>query len=609
MKRKFLLFMLIIFLFMGDRVYANSFNLDTWTQDDIYFVMRDYNGFYLSMKFPFYSMDGVVVYCIEPGVAVNTSVYDGVEGFNLSPFSDEVNNMINLIGYYGYNYTSHDTVRFRMATQALIWEYTGNKIIEFYTKQYGYGEYIDVSYEKGIIMDLVNNHYDKPSFDEMSFEAYVGDMIVLEDYNDVLGKLEVIDDGGNDVTIDGNKVYIKVNSFSNSVISFGNYRYDDEDTVIFIGKGIDSQMMGKFRLKYEVHSFVNAFGIGKKIKINKVDMEDNSKIRLSGIGFKIYDVDNMEYICESSDCIFYTNDDGEVITKGYYNGNYEIRESLDSEVFGYVINDEVIYLDTDSCDDYCDVLFPNKRVKGSVVINKYGEELIIDNNNIYYSTIGLGDVRFELYSYDDIIINNNVLYKGDSLISSFSTSFDGKIVIDNLEVGKYYLKEVSSSLGNMVEDNIIYFDIGYNGKYDYEVVEDIYIYNYLPKGKITVIKNDDEGNKIEGTLIDLYYKYNDEYILVGEEYTDSEGVIIWDNMPLGEYYVYEKMSSLGYVNDYERVDLEIENNMDDKVVVIKNRKYIEVVNTWKIDSNLSVYVGIFNILFSMGIGLVGKKIF
>lgn len=603
------LFVAIISLFIGSRVSADVFNLDTWMQDDIYFVMRDYNGFYLSMRFPFYSIDGVVVYCIEPGVSINTSSYVGETGFNLSPFSDDVNNVINLIGYYGYNYTSHDTVRYRMATQALIWEYTGNKIIEFYTKQYGYGEYIDVSYEKSVIMELVNNHYNKPSFDEEVFEAFLGDTLIIEDYNGVLGKLEVLSDGGNDVVIEGNTLYVTVNSALLSVIEFGNYRYDNEETVIFIGNGVDSQMMGKFRLKYDVHSFINIKGMGKKIRIKKVDYEDMREIKLRGIGFKIYDTLNDEYICESDDCIFFTDDNGEVVTKKYYNGNYEIIELEDNEIEGYVWNNEVINLDTNSCDMECEVLFPNKRVVGNLSILKYGEKVLVENNNIYYSTIRLCDVRYELYAFSDIVVNGNIKYEKDSLIGSFVTLEDGMININDLEIGKYYLKEISSNFGNMVSDDIYYFDIEYNSKYENVVLENVILNNYLPKGRISVIKEDDNGEMVENTLINLYYKYNDEYVLVGEGYTDINGSIVWDNLPLGEYYVYEKESALGYVNNYEKVMLSLDSNMDSKEVIMENKRYIEVPNTLKLDDNKGIVVGIFNILFSMGMFLIAKKIF
>lgn len=53
-----------------------------------------------------------------------------------------------MIGHYGYDYPGHQTLRYRMAAQALIWETTGGQIVEFWTEASGWGDYINIDAEK-----------------------------------------------------------------------------------------------------------------------------------------------------------------------------------------------------------------------------------------------------------------------------------------------------------------------------------------------------------------------------------------------------------------------------------------------------------------------------
>ena len=96
----------------------------------------------MSAQYETYSMDGKVVYCIEPGIDITTTSYLGYDGLQASPYSAEISKKIELIGHYGYDYPGHQTLRYRMAAQALIWETTGGQIVEFWTQASGYGDYI-----------------------------------------------------------------------------------------------------------------------------------------------------------------------------------------------------------------------------------------------------------------------------------------------------------------------------------------------------------------------------------------------------------------------------------------------------------------------------------
>ena len=120
--------------------------------ENVYYTRRGGGKPYMSAQYSTYTMNGKVVYCIEPGVDITTHDYNGADGLVNSPYDEATNKKIELIGHYGYDYPGHQTLRYRMATQALIWETTGGQILEFWTEQYGYGDYINLNKEKNEIM-------------------------------------------------------------------------------------------------------------------------------------------------------------------------------------------------------------------------------------------------------------------------------------------------------------------------------------------------------------------------------------------------------------------------------------------------------------------------
>lgn len=115
---------------------------------DVWYTRRGGGKPYMSAQYETYTMNGKVVYCIEPGIDIATTSYLGYDGLQSSPYSAEINKKIELIGHYGYDYPGHQTLRYRMATQALIWETTGGQIVEFWTQASGHGDYINIDAEK-----------------------------------------------------------------------------------------------------------------------------------------------------------------------------------------------------------------------------------------------------------------------------------------------------------------------------------------------------------------------------------------------------------------------------------------------------------------------------
>jgi len=331
--KKILLCISFIFLFNVQGVKADIKGvLEKNVIDGYYYVMEN-NSYYHSDMFPFYEIDGNVVYCIEPIDSINTYNYVGKYEYLNFLYDDSVSLKIELIGYYGYNNFEHNTINYRLATQELIWETISNKEVDFYDAKYGYGRLIDVSKEKEEIMSLVSNHNIKPSFDNINISGNVNDEIILEDLNNVLNGYEVYNDGGNFVEIKDNKLIVKILNVNDLQIELKRKKYDELKTIVFIGDDKPSKKFGLFRNGEDIISRINIDILTKKIKIKFTNNEDDKDIE--GMKFKIKNIDTNEYLCENNDCVFEIDDSGEVLINNIYNGRFKFEHVRDNE---FVIN-------------------------------------------------------------------------------------------------------------------------------------------------------------------------------------------------------------------------------------------------------------------------------
>ncbi len=600
--------------------------LNLFYEDNIYYEMKG-NNFYMSYPFPFYTISNHTVYCIEPGVNITSLDYSGKPILSLSPYSEEINKKIELIGHYGYEYHGHNTSLFRVATQVLMWETISDKTTEIRTKQYGYGEKISIDKEKNEILSLVNNHYLKPSFDNGTYHTVYGKNLIIEDTNQVLSKYDIIDTDKNIVKTIDNKLYITPQKYGTSKIILQKKKYDNETTIIFTGSDGISQKLAKFRASDTINSEIILNTFGAKLKIIKVDKETGKSIPKSKIKFKIKDISNNEYICEGQKlskekdpCIYETDNSGTIITSKYLFGDYLIEELEDSIFDGYVWNKNPLFIHINQNSDiFLDkentpviiTKFENERVKGKVNIKKNGEKLIFEENTYKYEEVPLDNVEIGLYAQNDIYINGDKKYSKNELIAKVITE-NGLATIDNLELGKYYLKEISTDDSHVLDDSIYPFELKYQDQHQNIIVKNIELKNYYKKGTLHFIKTDLQTNKpIPNTLIDIYaYIINDDKEIVSTliytGYTDELGEIILSDLFVGKGYIVEKESASGYQLSKEIIPFEIKEDGEIVKVNMTNKQIVKVPDTYLNSKKMYNYTSISFIMIGI-YGLIHVK--
>lgn len=573
MKKYIIIPLLVIMGFFSlgsfvDTVNAASVNdnLKIEYHSDIYYTRRGGGQDYLSAKFAEFSMNNEVVYCIEPGVSITTNLYTGADGFVNSPYGVEVNSKIQLIGHYGYEYPGHQTTRYKMAAQALIWETTGGQIVEYWTEQYGNGSHIDVSYEKNEIMKLVNSHYDKPSFNASNITGYINQEIVVEDTKGILNQFEIYNANGNVVRKEGNKLYITPKKIGKTDITLIRPKYDNSTTIVFIGSNNNSQKMGKFRASDPVVANININVLGGKLTIEKIDSDNNNATPqgdgiLGGAVYGIYD-ENDTLLTKIT-----TGNDGKV-TSDYLNkiGKLKLKEITASK--GYMLDQTVYNFEINE-----DNLNPVIKVKETIIKKdiKLFKVFASDETGIL---TGEPNISFDIY-----LKSKNTLYK------TITTDNKGYATA-TLPYGTYIIKQKNTTPDyEKLED----FEIVVNEKSENEIYK--LLSNASIKAKLKVIKVDSETGKsipIAGIKFKIKNLDTNEYVCQTITYpsaekvcifeTDKNGVLITPSDMFGNYQLEEVENQLidGYL--WNRAPLKFHIGEESNFIVDKDYGALLVVN-------------------------------
>ena len=209
------------------------------------------DGKFMSNTVTQFQLGDRIAYCIEPGVEINEKYYDIYTDWSAVDMSDELKSLLEKIGYYGYEYPGHQTSRYYIATQELIWKAVRPDMESVWTTgENKTGEIIDITAEKDEIMRLVNEHDLLPSFSGEVVKGVTGSKIVLEDKNNVLHNFEISESKYHDINVNGDSLEITLNdekAQDEKLTLTRKKEYYDSAPLLVYSKG-DSQKLASLRI-------------------------------------------------------------------------------------------------------------------------------------------------------------------------------------------------------------------------------------------------------------------------------------------------------------------------------------------------------------------------
>ncbi len=210
-----------------------------------------------------------------------------------------------------------------------------------------------------------------------------------------------------------------------------------------------------------------------------------------------------------------------------------------------------------------EILVENEPILGQLTIQKMGEHWRYNGENFTKdSRISLPKVKYELYAKEDIYVKNVIQFSKNQKIVDMLTNANGIITVEDLPIGDYYVKEITTLDDYVLDNTEIPFSITRDENRQYSKVKLSFV-NQLKAARLEIFKYyyDDKDEKtaipLEGATFGLYIKNdlkdcNGNLIVkkdtcVATEVSDTNGNLVFDNLPYGEYYLKELTAPEGFV--------------------------------------------------------------
>lgn len=328
-----------------------------------------------------------------------------------------------------------------------------------------------------------------------------------------------------------------------------------------------------------------------KLKIIKQDDETKKAVLRAGTEFRIYDLDNEEYVEQVTTypttivhTSFFTDEEGYLILpQNLKIGHYRIEEvtaphgyTLNENYFEIAVDSDTAYqVDSVSGDVIIEVVYENHPVKGQLKIVKQGEVLDGFSKDFVYEVENLAGAAFEVYAAENIYTadfqkdaeGNRILeYAAGELVGTVTTDENGEAFLSDLPLGSYQVKEVKAPEGFVLNEEVQTVTFTYKDQ-DTPVIEQEAIFqNDRQKVEVSVVKKDAETQAaVAGAVFGLYAKEDilahgkvivkaDQ--LIGKALSDENGKAVFMNdLPFGTYYIREESAPDGYVSSDKVIEV------------------------------------------------------
>ena len=269
---------------------------------------------------------------------------------------------------------------------------------------------------------------------------------------------------------------------------------------------------------------------------------------------------------------------------------YTLREEM--APYGYLKATDVKFTLEDTA-EIQKVEMKDEVPTGLLIINKNGEFLdkvtLLDHvkgtveHLFEYVTGSLTDVTFDVFAAEDIKAADGVsedYFKADEKVGTITTDSNGIAQMGDLPAGKYYVKEVKTAHGYVLDKEPRYVDLSYRDQDTPVITYDEKWQNARQKVKVTVVKKEKDTDRVlAGGVFGLYTSEDiknakgevllEKDSLIEQRVTDEKGQITFTaDLPVdGKYYVKEIFAPDGFVTTEEVQEFTFEYAGEDQAEV------------------------------------------
>ena len=491
------------------------------------------------------------VFCIEPMQLFTEGLDYHQDTAKWDELSEQTRQNIWEINYYGYSYSGHQTEKYYVATQVMIWQaVTGTWYQPYYTD--GTTVY-DISNEVAVINNLRTQPQGRPSFNNQTIKMGLNTPVTLTDTKGTLANYSITNSNGIRASVNGNNLTVAITSenYDKSITFSRNFTARDVN-VIYGSGGYQRVIYLASRRDPSPNFKLNFDLMYADIEVEKQDSQTGTKTQedatFNGATFAIKDTSGnvLETI---------TTNGSKAKSKKYPVGTtLNVCEVTSPE--GYLTNSSCNTVELKYSSDNTPSTF-STTVKDQVIKGRIEIAKTIDKEKygLFQSNVQKPGEGFKF----DIILKST-----GKVVSTLTTDEDGRAISDYLPYGTYIVKEHETK----GYDTLKPFEV----KIDQNEKTYFYnIYNDTIKAELTIYKTDSEtGKRIPAAGVEFKIKDADgNYVTQEVTYpkkettdvfkTDEDGSVhLPSPLKYGEYKLVEIQAPHGYVLK----DTEIPINVD-----------------------------------------------